>query len=113
MQLIRINKKTTSKVEQAKILISIYCLLANIKLSNTEKTVLAYFMVYKLNQATKTLILKSKILQTEDSLKNTISKLKGVGLIHKPSLRREYVISDSLNLNLDAVVGILIKIDNK
>lgn len=113
MQLLRINKKTSSKIEQAKVLISVYCLLAGIRLSDTERTVLAYLVCYKISQNTKELILKSKLLKNEDSLKNTISKLKKVGLIKKPILNKDYIITDNLNLNLDSVVGLLIKIDNK
>jgi len=113
MQLVKINKKTNSKVEQAKCLVSTYCLLSSIKLSDTDLTVLAYFMVYKINQGTKDLILKSKILQSIDSLKNSMSKLTGVGLIKKSTTNKEYLINDSLNVNLDSVVALLIKIDNK
>lgn len=113
MQLIKINKKTNNKIEQAKCLVSIFCLLSSIKLSDTDMTVLSYFMVYNINQTTKDLILKSKILLNEDSLKNTISKLKGVGLIKKSSIRKEYLINDSLSINLDSVTAVLIKIDNK
>lgn len=113
MQLIKINKKTNSKIEQAKALVSLYCLLSSIKLSDTDLTVLSYFMVYKINSATKDLILKSKILQSMDSLKNSMSKLTGVGLIKKSTTNKEYLINDNLNVNLDSVVAILIKIDNK
>src|ERR1019366_1813750 len=112
MQLIKINKKTNNKIEQAKALISVYCLLSSIKLSDTDTTVLSYFMVYRITQNTKDLILKSKILQSIDSIKNTMSKLKSVGLIRKVSMN-EYLINDNLNVNLDNVVALLIKIDNK
>jgi len=112
MQLIKINKKTNSKIEQAKSLISVYCLLSSIKLSDTHITVLSYFMVYKITQTTKDLILNSKILQSVDSVKNTMSKLKSVGLIKKVAIN-EYVVNDNLNVNLDSIVALLIKIDNK
>lgn len=115
MQLIKINKKTNNKIEQAKTLVSVYCLLSSIKLSDTDLTVLSYFMVYKINQTTKDLILKSKILQSIDSLKNSMSKLTRVGLIKKAVINdnKEYLVNDSLNVNLDSVVALLIKIDNK
>src|ERR1019366_5925633 len=113
MQLIKINKKTNNKIEQAKALISVYCLLSSIKLSNTDITVLSYFMVHKINSITKDLILRSKILQSMDSVKNTMSKLKSVGLIKKSATNKEYLINDALNVNLDSIVALLIKIDNK
>jgi len=112
MQLIKINKKTNNKIEQAKALISVYCLLSSIKLSDTDITVLSYFMVYKITQGTKDLILKSRILQSVESIKNTMSKLKGVGLIKKVAIN-QYLVNDNLNVNLDNVVALLIKIDNK
>lgn len=113
MQLVRMSKSTSSKVDQAKTLVSIFCLLSGIKLSDTELIVLSYFMVYKINQSTKDLILKSKILETEDSLRNTISKLKKVGLIRKSSHNKEYLISEELNVSLHSSIALLIKIDNK
>lgn len=112
MQLVKVVKKTASKIEQAKVLLKIFCLLSDIKLSESELTVLAYFLVYKINQETKDLIIKSEIFN-EDSLKNAISKLSRVGLIKKSAGRRkEYFVNDTLNLNLDSKIGMLIQIDN-
>lgn len=112
MQLVTVTKKTNSKIEQAKTLLSIFCLLSGINLSDTELTVLAYFLVYKINDATKQLILKSQILKSEDSLKNTISKLKKFGLIKKSTTSKDYDINDKVNVSLDSVACMLIKIDN-
>lgn len=112
MQLVKIKKKTNSKVEQAKYLIALFCLLINIKLSDTELTVLAYFMVYKINRKTKDLILSSGILKTEDSLKNTMSKLKKFGMLVRDAESKEYTLRKDLNFQVDPVMGILIKIDN-
>lgn len=42
-----------------------------------------------------------------------MSKLKKVGLIRKSSLNKDYLINDNLNVNLDSIVALLIKIDNK
>lgn len=113
MQLIKVEKKTNGKIEQAKVLLSVFCLLSEISLSDTELTVLAYFLVYKITDTTKELILKSEILKSEDSLKNTMSKLKKFGLIKKSSVSKEYYITEKVNLQLDTVVGVLVKIDNK
>lgn len=118
MQIVTIKKKTNNKVEQAKRVISIFCLLMDIKLSDTELTILAYFMVYRVTRKTKDLILSSGILKSENSLKNTLSKLKRFGLLKRTnSLKKtqeseEYTLSDKLNINLNPVMGILIKIDN-
>ena len=112
MQLIKVSKKTNGKIEQAKIVISIFCMLSDIKLSDSELTVIAYFAVYKANDKVRELVLKSNILKTEDSLKNTISKLKRNGLLKKSS-NKEYTISDKLMFNSEPIIGFLIKIDNK
>ena len=112
MQLVKIQKKTNGKIDQAKVILSIFCLLSGINLSDTELTVLAYFLVYKINQTTKELILKSQVLKSEDSLKNTISKLKKFGLLRKSSTSREYLLNESVSIPLEPVIGFLIKIDN-
>lgn len=112
MQLVKIKKKTNSKVEQAKILIALFCILMNIKLSDTELTVLAYFMVYRINRKTKDLILNSGILKSEDSLKNTLSKLKKFGMLVRNIDSKEYSLRKELNFLLEPTMGLLIKIDN-
>jgi hypothetical protein len=112
MQLVTIKKKTSSKVEQAKKVIAVFCLLMDVKLSDTELTVLAYFMVYKVNRKTKDLILNAGILKSEDSLKNTLSKLKKFGLLKRAIDSKEYSLNEKINIILNPVIGILIKIDN-
>lgn len=112
MQLVTIKKKTNSKVEQAKKVIALFCLLMDIKLSDTELTVLAYFMVYRVSRRTKDLILSSNILKSEDSLKNTLCKLKKFGLLKRSVDSKEYSLNDKINISLNPVIGILIKIDN-
>jgi hypothetical protein len=112
MQLVKIKKKTSSKVEQAKTMISIFCLLTNIKLSDTELTVLAYFLVYKINRKTKDLILNAGILKSDDSLKNTLSKLKKFGMLVRNIDSKEYSLRKELDLTLSPTMGVLIKIDN-
>jgi hypothetical protein len=112
MQLVKIKKKTNSKVEQAKTMIAIFCLLMNINLSDTELTVLAYFMVYKINRKTKDLILNAGILKSDDSLKNTLSKLKKFGMLVRNIDSKEYSLRKELDFTLTPAMGVLIKIDN-
>lgn len=112
MQLVKIKKKTNSKVEQAKTLISIFCLLMNVKLSDTELTVLAYFMVYKINRKTKDLILNAGIMKSDDSLKSTLSRLKKFGMLIKDADTKQTYLRKELDFNLTPAMGVLIKIDN-
>lgn len=111
MQLIKVVKKTNTKIEQAKTMLSIFCLLSDIKLSQAELTVLAYFLVYKITDDTKDLIIKSQILKSEDSLKNTMSRLNKFGLIKK-SINKEWLLSEKIYVHPDSMIGMLIKIDN-
>lgn len=89
-----------------------FCLLMGVKLSDTELTVLSYFMVYKINRRTKDLILAAGILKSEDSLKNTMSKLKKFGLLVRNIDSKDYSLRKELDFNLNPVMGFLIKIDN-
>lgn len=113
MQLIKVHKKTNGKIEQAKVIIGIYCMLSDIKLSDSELTVLAYFSIYKDNSKVKDFIIKSGLLKSEDSLKNTISKLKRSGLLKKSVLNKEYAISEKLEFVPEPLIGFIIKIDNR
>lgn len=113
MQLIKIEKKTAGKIEQAKVALSVFCLLSDIRLSDTELTVLSYFLVYKDSDTTRDLIIKSEILRTVESLNNTISKLKKIGLLKKDTLSKNYSVNSKINFQPDSVVGLLIKVDNR
>lgn len=109
--LIKIEKKTNGKIELAKTIISIFCLLSDIHLSDSENTVLAYFMVYKLTDQTKDLIMKSKVLSTKGSLDNAMSKLRNEGLVEKDN--KKDILNKNLNIDIQPIMGMLIKIDNK
>ena len=113
MQLIKIDKKANGKIEQTKTILSVFCLLSNIRLSETELTVLAYFLVYKDSDETRQLILKSELLKSEDSLNNTICKLNKFGLVRKSSSTKRYEVADRIKFQPDTVVGMIIRVDNK
>lgn len=109
--LLKISKKSKSKIDQAKLVLSVLCLLSSISLSDTELTALAYFMVYGINEKTKSLIITAKILKTDDSLRNAMTKFRKFGLIKKNE-RKEDLLVDQINFPLTDVMGILIKVDN-
>lgn len=113
MQLLRATKKVNGKIEQAKIIIHIFSLLSDLKLSESELTIMAYFAVYVDNTKVKDLVLKGNILKSEDSLRNTISKLKSIGLIKKSPINKEYVVHERINFAVEPVIGFIIKIDNR
>lgn len=112
MQLVKVVKHTSSKIEQAKLLLKLFCVLSDIKLSDSELTVLAFFVVYGINDETKDLIVKSEILKG-NSIKNTMSKLSNSGLIKKAvGSKKEYYVTEKINVKPEPSVGMLIKINN-
>lgn len=108
---LKITKKTSSKVEQIKTIIKVFCLLSDIKLSDTEVTTFAYFIVYGISQKTNELIIQSKILKSLSSLKNTMSKFRKTGLLLKND-REEDIVTSQINVQPSETVGVFIKIDN-
>ena len=108
---IKFEKKTLNKIEQAKIIVRIFSILTNIKVSESELLTVAYFMVYGFSDITKDLIIKSRILANEDSYKNTMSKLKKLGLIFK--FNKENRLNANLDIKIEPIIGMLIKLDNK
>jgi DNA replication protein DnaD len=112
MQLIKSIKKVYGKVDQAKVILQIFCLLSDIKLSESELTTLAYYAIYKSNEKVKELVLEGKILKSIDSLRNTISKLSNIGLLKKSPVNKEYTVTDKIKFDVEPTIGFLIKIDN-
>ena len=73
--------KTDSKLEQASKLLKIYCILNNIKPSDTGILVCAFILVYGLSEKSKEDILKTGILGEASSLRNEIYTLRNMGLL--------------------------------
>ena len=108
--LIKLHKKTTGKIEQIKVVLKVYCLFNDIKMSDSELTVLAYCIVYGIKQETFDLIINSKIF-TENSLQNTLSKLRTNKFILRNE-KNEDILSDNFKIPSESIIGILIKIEN-
>mgnify|MGYP003331211417 CR=1 FL=1 len=111
--LMRMVKTVSSKIELAKTIINVSICFNNIKLSDTEVTILAYFMVYGINQETKNLIVKSAICKSLANIKTIMVKLKKLDLIYKDEFNGKVYVIPSLNFELTPTVGIYLKIDNK
>lgn len=113
MQVLKMRRKTESKIELASLLLSVYCLIDKIKLNETERTVMAYFMVYGIKKSTKDLILKSLILKTYNSLENCLTKLRKSGLIIKDDEGFTKVCPQlSGKKGVEARAGIIIELTN-
>lgn len=112
MQLVKIKRSTSSKVELAALLVKTYCVIKGIKVGATDVDILAYMMVYGFKKSTKKLILDSKILNSSNSLENAMSRLRKLGLIVRD--RDGYNIPCK-GINADVKVGninIFIKLEN-
>lgn len=113
MSVIKITKHTSSKTGQMEVLISIMCLLNDIKLSDTATKVLAHYLAFGLKASTDELLIKSKVVTDISGLRNTKTLLKNLGF-----LKRTKELYKSYELNLDAgfkpddTVTLLIKLDN-
>lgn len=113
VSLVKMTKSVTSKVELAKSIIEILICFNNMKLSDTEISILSYFMVYGINPSTKNLIVKSGISKNLSNIKTLMVKLKKLGLIYKDDLNGKVYVNKNLNFELTPSVGVYLKVDIK
>lgn len=111
--LIRMVRQVGTKIELAKAIIFIAICFNNIKLSDTEVTVLAYFMVYGVNQQTKTLLIKAEVCKNINNIKTVMVKLKKLEFIYKDDFDGKVKIRQSLSFELTPTIGIYLKLDHK
>lgn len=110
VSLVRMQQAVTNRVDLAKTIINVTLCFNNLKLSDTETTVLAYFMVYGVTQQTKQLIVKSEVCKNLPNIKTIMVKLKKLDLIYKDDLNGKVYVAPSLNFELTPTVGIYLKI---
>ena len=72
--------KVENKIDQTQLLVDIILLLKRIKLSKTEKQVLAHFMMEGYSEISKEQILKDKLLYSKKSLDNTLTMFRKQGI---------------------------------
>ncbi len=70
--------KTNSKIEFNRHIISIYCSLKGLKLSERESLILAWFMSEGYNKITKEKLIENSIVKNENNMS---------GIVHKHSVR--------------------------
>lgn len=110
MQVLRLKRKTESKIELATLLINAYCLVHKIKLNETEALILSYFMIYGFKKTTKDLIINSKIL-TYNSLANCITRLRRAKLVEMDP-QGFTIMCKGLRGQVDNKMGIIIELIN-
>lgn len=111
--LLKMAKQVTTKIDLAKAIIQLVICFENIKLSDTEITILAYFMVYGVNQQTKTLIVKSEVCKNLSNIKTIMVKLKKLGLTYKDDLNGKVYVNSTLSVELTPVLALYFRIENK
>lgn len=109
MKLFRINKKSTDKIDHLGIMIDMACYDKDIKLSKTDKTVLAYILLYGYSTNTIDLISNSKIV-AKTTLENTVRKIAKSGFLTK--VNKTYKIAKEYDYILDDDYAILIRVKN-
>ncbi len=111
MQVIKLKKKTSNRMELVNTVLTIYCLLSNIKISKTELHVLSYLVVYGIRKSTKDMIIRSQILNSYNSLENTITRLRKLGLVVKGRGRTSTVKQD-IGFQPDNKMGLIVQLEN-
>lgn len=112
MSVIKIEQKVQSHTDQIEMVISILCFLNNIKLTKTQRKVLAFYVVYGIKEKTDQLIIKSGIVPKVDSLRNVKVKLHKLGFLKRyVGVYKSYELAISKDFQPDNVVTLLIKID--
>jgi hypothetical protein len=117
MKVFKLEKKANSKTDKLELIVSILCLLNGIHLSDTDIRVLAYYMVYTINEKTDDLILSSKIVKNMNTLRTVKVRLHKKGFLKKDKdLYKSYELNlskDVKDFNNDDEVKMLINIDNR
>lgn len=110
---LKMQKNVPSKVELAKKIVNMTMCFDNIHLSDTQASVLAYFMVYGINLQSKNLIVKSSICKNLANVKTVMVRLKKLDLIYKDDLNGKVYVTKSLSLELTPTVALYFKLDTK
>lgn len=104
--LIKLNKKTNNKSDLLKSFLYIYCYMEDKKLSNSELTVLSYFILYGLKDDTVDLIFNSKITNPP-AFKNIMSKLRKYGFITR--VNKTDHLNEEFKLSVEGTIAMLLK----
>lgn len=115
---IKLSSQTNSKITLVKNIVSTsihFWGLTNDKmsLSETEINVLAYFIVYGINNDSKELIVKAGICKNIANINTIMVKLKKLKLIYKDELNGKNYICKQLNFEITPTVAMLLKLENK
>lgn len=114
MNTIRLEKKVNGKTEQIKLIISLLCKVGEVHLSDTDLSVLAYYVVYKISDKTDALLISSKVVRDMNALRNIKTKLKRLGFLKRnKDMYKSYELAFSKDFDpTDNEIKLILKIDN-
>lgn len=110
---IKLNKTASSKIDLAKKVLNICLNFWGVNLSETEISVLSYFIVYGINNKCKELIVKAGVCKNIPNINTIMVKLKKLNLIYRDELNSKNYICKALNFELTPTIGFLLKIETK
>ena len=106
--------KTDSRLQMLEFYVKFVALKRNIKIPDNDAAILAYFMEYGLNEATKSKILDVGLLKNNTCLRNSVSRIRKNGWIIK-NLVKPFgeKLCKELDLTLGDVNIIKVLLDNR
>lgn len=110
MIVLKLKKAMDNNLDMIAHVLSIYCIMKDIKVNDTDLQVLAYLAKYSIKRSTKEMIVRSQIL-TRSSLENTMCKLRRLGLIVK-DLEEYPILIPDLRFGPETKIGIMIQLEN-
>lgn len=112
MKVLKIEKKTKTKTEQIKLFLAIICTLNNIVLSNTDMSILAYYIQYRISTKIDDLIITSGIVKDIGMLRNAKYRLCKKGFLKRDSKEyKTYELNGDVNFE-ENDLRLIIKLDN-
>ncbi len=107
--------KTGSKLDQASKLLRVYCVLNNIRPSDTSILICAYIMIYGLDEKVKEDIIKAGIMGKMSSLNNEIYTLRRMGILEGSGTETKISskIIDSGETPLTQQTLVIVNLDNR
>lgn len=113
ISVVKLNKTATSKIDLAKKVLNTCLNFWEVSLSETEVSVLAYFIVYGINNKCKELVVKAGVCKNVPNINTIMVKLKKLNLIYRDELNGKNYICKALNFELTPTIGFLLKIETK
>ncbi len=108
--LIKISKRFATKLDLTKFMLKMICMAREISLSDSQLTVLSYFIIYGINTKTKDLILNAKVCKNLNVIKGIMTKLKKNNFIYKDDLNGKTYIAEDLRIPLNDTIGLYFKL---